>query len=115
MLETDLLRILWPHHFGGSAFWRPRFWEACLRIQAPMAPYFGGATETIRGPSRSRLRACAAASPPIPALASELRADHEIVLEAVKQNGSALKYASEELNNDEVVLEAAKQDGFALE
>ena len=39
-----------------------------------------------------------------------------MVLEAVKQNGSALKYASEELKNDkEVVLEAVKQDGFALE
>jgi histidinol phosphatase-like PHP family hydrolase len=40
----------------------------------------------------------------------------EEVMEAVKQNGSALQYASEELRNDrEVVLEAVKTDNYAFE
>lgn len=40
----------------------------------------------------------------------------EEVLEAVKRNGMALEYASEELKNDkEVVLEAVKQNDWALE
>ena len=38
------------------------------------------------------------------------------MLEAVKQNGNALKYASAALKDDrEFVLEAVKQDGSALE
>lgn len=46
----------------------------------------------------------------------ELRADKEVVLAVVKQNGSALEHASEELQADkEVVLAAVKQDGWALE
>ncbi len=46
----------------------------------------------------------------------ELRNDKEVVLEAVKQYGWALSYASKELRNDkEVVLEAVKKDGRALE
>ena len=37
----------------------------------------------------------------------ELRNDKDVVLEAVKNNGSSLKFASEELQDDkEVVLEA---------
>ena len=40
----------------------------------------------------------------------------EEVLEAVKQDGYALEYASEELRGDrEVVLAAVKQNGRALE
>ena len=42
--------------------------------------------------------------------------DRELVLEAVKRNGSALKYASDTLNADpEVMLEAVRNDGNALE
>jgi len=45
----------------------------------------------------------------------ELRNNKEVVLEAVKQYGWALKYASDELRaNKEVVIEAVKQDGYAL-
>jgi hypothetical protein len=41
--------------------------------------------------------------------------DKEFILEAVKQNGYSLKYASKELKNDkEVVLEAVKQNGDSL-
>ena len=41
--------------------------------------------------------------------------DREIVLEAVKQNGHALEYASAALKDDrEIVLEAVKQKGVAL-
>ena len=37
-------------------------------------------------------------------------------MEAVRQNGCALEFASEELKGDrEVVMEAVKQDGRALE
>ena len=46
----------------------------------------------------------------------ELKGDREVVLEAVKQNGAALRYASEELKRDrEVVLEAVKLNGEALQ
>ena len=39
----------------------------------------------------------------------------EEVLEAVKNDGWALEFASEELKNDrELVLEAVKQDGMVL-
>lgn len=42
----------------------------------------------------------------------EIINDREILLEAVKKDGSALRYASEELKNDrEIVLEAVKADG----
>ena len=42
--------------------------------------------------------------------------DREAVLEAVRENGRALEYASNELRNDrEVVLEAVRQTGQALE
>ena len=48
----------------------------------------------------------------------ELKNDREVVLEAVKEKGSAgfaLEYASEELKNDrKVVLEAIKEYGGAL-
>ena len=41
--------------------------------------------------------------------------DKKIVLEALKQDGRALQYVSEELRNDEeIVLAAVKQKGFAL-
>ena len=47
--------------------------------------------------------------------AAELRADREMVLEAVKRNGHALEDAAEELRADrEVVLEAVKQDRWAI-
>ena len=45
----------------------------------------------------------------------ELRGDREVALEAVKQNGLALESASEELRSDRaVVLEAVGQNGLAL-
>ncbi|MCR4792549.1 MAG: DUF4116 domain-containing protein [Lachnospiraceae bacterium] len=45
----------------------------------------------------------------------ELRADKEVVLAAVSQNGRALQYASAELRADrDVVLEAVKQNWIAL-
>ena len=45
-----------------------------------------------------------------------LRNDKEVVLEAVKQDGRPLEYASNELKNDkEIVLKAVKQNGWALE
>ena len=48
--------------------------------------------------------------------AVELRADREIVLAAVKQNGLALDYAAVALQaNREIVLVAVKQNGLALE
>ena len=41
--------------------------------------------------------------------------DREIVMEAVKQDGRALEYATEDLKNDrEIVMEAVKQNGYAL-
>ena len=41
--------------------------------------------------------------------------DKEVILEAVKQEGMALKYASEELKNDkEFISEVIKQNGSAL-
>jgi vacuolar-type H+-ATPase subunit H len=46
----------------------------------------------------------------------ELKNDKEVVLEAVKQHGHSIYYASEELKNDkEVVLEAVKQNGSSLD
>ena len=46
----------------------------------------------------------------------ELKADKQVVLEAVKQDGRALRFASQELKADkEVILEAVKQDGESLE
>ena len=46
----------------------------------------------------------------------ELRNDRDIVLEAVKQNGHVLRDASDELRNDrDIVLEAVKQRGRALQ
>ena len=46
----------------------------------------------------------------------ELKADKQVVLEAVKQHGDALRFASEELKADkEVVVEAMKQNWRALE
>ena len=45
-----------------------------------------------------------------------LKADRNIVLAAVAQDGRALEYASEELKRDrEVVLAAVAQDGRSLE
>ena len=47
---------------------------------------------------------------------AELRADKEVVLAAVKQDGRSLEYASAKLRADkEVVLSAVKQDGRSLE
>ena len=46
---------------------------------------------------------------------NEFRSDRELVLAAVKQDGSALQYASEELRSDrELVLAAVKQNFLAL-
>ena len=46
---------------------------------------------------------------------AEMWGDREIVMEAVKQNGFALQFASAELEGDrEIVMEAVKQDGHAL-
>ena len=42
--------------------------------------------------------------------------DREFLMEAVKQNGHALEYASAELKGDrEIVMAAVKQNGDALE
>ena len=44
-----------------------------------------------------------------------LRNDHDVVMEAVKQNGYALQFAGYELRqNRDVVLEAVRQTRFAL-
>ncbi len=44
------------------------------------------------------------------------KSDREIVLEAIKQDGSSLQFASEELQSDrEIVLEAVIQNSLALE
>ncbi|MEI7488669.1 MAG: DUF4116 domain-containing protein [Chryseobacterium sp.] len=46
---------------------------------------------------------------------NRLRNDKDFVLQAVKQRGVALSFASEDLKNDrDVVLEAVKQNGVAL-
>merc|ERR1712185_885967 len=46
---------------------------------------------------------------------AELKGDREIVLESVKQHGLALQYASAELKGDrEIVMAAVKQNGLAL-
>ena len=46
----------------------------------------------------------------------KLKRDREVVLEAVKQDGYALRFASEELRGDrDVVMEAVKQNGDALQ
>ena len=44
-----------------------------------------------------------------------LQDDREIVLEAVKQYGVALEFASAALKDDREIVEAVKQNGFALE
>ncbi len=47
---------------------------------------------------------------------ADLRADREVVLEAVKSYGCTLEYASKGLrSNREIVLEAVKNEGWALE
>jgi hypothetical protein len=47
---------------------------------------------------------------------AELKADKDVVLEAVQEDGSALQYACAELKADkDVVLEACRQNGLALE
>ena len=43
--------------------------------------------------------------------ATEVRADREVVLAAVAQNGPALEYASEEVRGDRVVVLAAEAGG----
>jgi hypothetical protein len=46
---------------------------------------------------------------------SELKADRELLMIAVEQDGSCLLHASEELKNDkELVLTAVGQKGIAL-
>ena len=46
---------------------------------------------------------------------NELKKDKEVVLAAVKKHGWALDYASKELQNDrDVVLAAVKENGYAL-
>ncbi|MDP6781324.1 MAG: DUF4116 domain-containing protein, partial [Alphaproteobacteria bacterium] len=48
--------------------------------------------------------------------AYSLRADREVVLEAVRQNGEALWYAAKSLQADrEVVLEAVKENAKVFE
>jgi hypothetical protein len=48
--------------------------------------------------------------------AKALRSDREIVLAAVRQDGSALEYAAEALRSDqEIVLAAVRQDGWELQ
>jgi serine/threonine protein kinase len=45
----------------------------------------------------------------------KLKDDKDVVLEAVKQDGDSLVFASDKLKDDkDVVLEAVKQDGFSL-
>jgi len=45
----------------------------------------------------------------------ELKHDKEFVLEVVKQNGSALRYADYFKKDKDIVIEAVKSNGFALE
>ena len=46
----------------------------------------------------------------------DLQRDREIVMDAVKQNGNALDLASEDLQKDrEIVMYAVNQNGWALE
>ena len=46
----------------------------------------------------------------------ELKADKEVVSEAVKNNGLALEYASDELKADrKIIIEAIKQDDISLQ
>jgi hypothetical protein len=45
----------------------------------------------------------------------ELQSNKEIVLEAVKKNGGAILLSKKFQNDREVVLGAVKQDGFSLE
>jgi hypothetical protein len=48
--------------------------------------------------------------------AEHLRGDREIVIEAVRQNGWALRHAAEHLRGDrEIVFEAVRKEGWALE
>ena len=48
-------------------------------------------------------------------LYKKLKSEKEVVLAAVKQNGNALEYASENLKADkEVVLAAVKQDASSI-
>jgi len=48
-------------------------------------------------------------------ISEKLKADREVVLEAVKNNGNALAYAAEDLRCDrEIVMEAVKNNGKAL-
>ncbi len=55
-------------------------------------------------------------APPGRGASEELRAEREVVLAGVKQNGEALQYASEELRADrEFMLAAVQQRGWALE
>jgi hypothetical protein len=43
-----------------------------------------------------------------------LKADRDVVKEAVKQNGNSIVYASTQLKNDKaLVLDAVKQNGLA--
>jgi hypothetical protein len=45
-----------------------------------------------------------------------LKANRELVLEAIKNNGTALQYADDTLKADrEVVIEAVKNNGYAFE
>jgi hypothetical protein len=48
-------------------------------------------------------------------ISEKLKADREVILEAVKNNGKALAYAAEDLRCDrEIVMEAVKNNGKAL-
>ena len=46
----------------------------------------------------------------------ELKRDRDVVIEAVRQNGDALRFASEERKRDrDVLMEAVRHHGWALQ
>ena len=75
-----------------------------------------GALDGLRADRELVLQAVRRGGRALEYAAEDLRADEEVVREAVRQDGTALKYASKDLKAaKEVVLEAVRQDGRALE
>ena len=76
----------------------------------------GHALSFVKNPTRRLVLAAVRCNGHALRYASEqLRGDREVVLAAVRQNGWALEYASGQLKGDrEVVLAAVKQNGDAL-
>ncbi len=82
-----------------------------IRIVAPQAP-----PQELANNKTFMLQAVKQNGSALKFASEELRNDREFILEAVKQNGYALECASKELQNDsEIVLEAVKQNSYALQ